>query len=365
MESKNEENIKILSYNILAQTLLGDSLQLTNEEIEEIPYLGVDYRFNKIVEKIEELKPDVCLFQEFEQNGKMQTLFSSKKLTYEILFKKRPGNHQEGCAIAYDKTKFRLENYYGLEFQAENKKNVFYSKKKGNPCLYNKENVAVFALLESYKTKFYYLIICSHLLFNNSRGDIKLGQIYQLIKSALLIKNNYKDIPIITILGADLNSTYNSAIYDFITSKSINVEFLIKYNLSGQNYEEYISSKSLANENYRWFKEIINTYPKFDGHKIILITKKYDYYEYYEDESLILENKLIMKSFYKEKNGKEPKQTSYSKGFQGTFDFLFYNTNYDLKIQNVLEIPEKEIKIPNENNPSDHFPLFVDFNIHN
>ena len=31
MESKNEENIKILSYNILAQTLLGDSLQLTNE----------------------------------------------------------------------------------------------------------------------------------------------------------------------------------------------------------------------------------------------------------------------------------------------------------------------------------------------
>ena len=223
MESKNEENIKILSYNILAQTLLGDSLQLTNEEIEEIPYLGVDYRFNKIVEKIEELKPDVCLFQEFEQNGKMQTLFSSKKLTYEILFKKRPGNHQEGCAIAYDKTKFRLENYYGLEFQAENKKNVFYSKKKGNPCLYNKENVAVFALLESYKTKFYYLIICSHLLFNNSRGDIKLGQIYQLINSALLIKNNYKDIPIITILGADLNSTYNSAIYDFITSKSINV----------------------------------------------------------------------------------------------------------------------------------------------
>ena len=72
-----------------------------------------------------------------------------------------------------------------------------------------------------------------------------------------------------------------------------------------------------------------------------------------------------MKSFYKEKNGKEPKQTSYSKGFQGTFDFLFYNTNYDLKIQNVLEIPEKEIKIPNENNPSDHFPLFVDFIIHN
>ena len=369
MESKNEENIKILSYNILAQNLLGDSLQLTNEKIDAIPYLGVDYRFNKIVEKIEELKPDICLFQEFEQNGKMKNLFNSKNLSYEIIFKKRPGVHQEGCAIAYDKKKFRLEYYCGLEFRSENKKNknIFFPKKKGNPAIYNKENVAVMVVLESYKTKFYYLIICSHLLFNSNRGDIKLGQIYQIIQSALLIKKYYKDIPITTILGADLNSTPNSAIYDYITSKNVNVEFLIQNTLSGQTNQQYISKESLKSKNSIWYKEIINTSPKFNEHKIILITKKYDENddEYDNEKGLILENELIMKSFYKEKNGKEPKMTSYGKAFSGTFDFLFYNTSYDLKIENVLEIPEKEGEIPNKNNPSDHFPLFVDFNIHN
>ena len=79
MESKSEENIKILSYNILAQSLLSDSLHKSNEEIDEIDYLQLDYRFNKIFEKIVELEPDICLFQEFEQNGKLKQLFNSKK----------------------------------------------------------------------------------------------------------------------------------------------------------------------------------------------------------------------------------------------------------------------------------------------
>ena len=79
MESKSEENIKILSYNILAQSLLSDSLHKSNEEIDEIDYLKLDYRFNKIFDKIVELEPDICLFQEFEQNGKLKQLFNSKK----------------------------------------------------------------------------------------------------------------------------------------------------------------------------------------------------------------------------------------------------------------------------------------------
>ena len=364
MESKTEETIKILSYNILAQNLLSDSLHLSNEEIENIPYLEIDYRFNKIFEKIEELNPDICLFQEFEQNGKLKNLFSSKKLPYDTIFKKRPGNHQEGCAISYNKKKFRLEYFCSLELRSEKNKNKIFSKNKYNPTLYNKENVATMVVLESYETSFYYLIICSHLLFNCNRGDIKLGQIYQIIQSALLIKNYYKDKRITTIFGADLNSTQNSAIYEFITSKNINVEFLSKYNLSGQNNKDYISSESLIEENLGWYNEIINTYPKFNNNKIILITKKYNSDEYDDEKGLWLENKVVMKSFYKEKNGKEPKATSLSKTFQGTFDFLFYNTSYDLEIKKVLEIPENITCIPDKDNPSDHFPLFVEFNIH-
>ena len=370
METKTEENIKILSYNILAQSLLIDSLKLKKEEISEISYLNIDYRFDKIFEKILELSPDICLFQEYENNGKLKKLFKSKNLSYEIIFKKRPGNHEEGCAIVYDKKKFRLEYYSALELRSENLKNYKYSKKKGSPNLYNKENVAIIAFLESYKTSFYYLIICSHLLFNNNRGDIKLGQIYQIIQTALLIKNYYKNINITTIFGADLNSTEKSAIYDYITKEKLDVEFLIKNYLSGQTNDNYISTESQYKDNSLWYNEIINTYPKFDKNKIILLTKKYFIGDEYDDDSenkngLILENKMVMKSFYKEKKGKEPKCTSYSKAFRGTFDYLFYNTSYNIDIQKVLDIPENINKLPDKDNPSDHFPLFVEFNISN
>ena len=371
MESKSEENIKILSYNILAQSLLSDSLHKSNEEIDEIDYLQLDYRFNKIFEKIVELEPDICLFQEFEQNGKLKQLFNSKNLSYDIIFKKRPGEHEEGCAIAYNKKKFRLEYYCALELRSENLKNKKFSKKKGSPNLFNKENVATMIVLESYQTSFYYLIICSHLLFNNNRGDIKLGQIYQIIQSALLIKKYYKDIPITTIFGGDLNSSPNSAIYEYITKNELNVEFLLKNNLSGQTNQKYISTESLYDENSIWYKEIINTYPKFDNNKIILLTKKYNLDDSDDEDNkikLILENKMCMKSFYKEKNGTEPKMTCLSGTFKGTFDFLFYNTSYTIDIKRVLDIPEIDvnyISIPDKNNPSDHYPLFVEFNIHN
>ena len=130
--------------------------------------------------------------------------------------------------------------------------------------------------------------------------------------------------------------------------------------------KEYISENSLWDENFQWYNEIINTYPKFNGYKIILITKKYkkNYYDDNKDKKMILENKVVMKSFYKEKNGKEPNITSYSKSFKGTLDFLFYNTDLNIEINKVLDIPELNHDIPDINHPSDHLPLFAEFKIH-
>ena len=378
MESIIEETIKILSYNILAQSLISDSLHMSEEQIKNIEYLNLNYRINKIFQIIEKLRPDICLFQEYEHNGKLKKKFNSNNYFYEILYKKRPGNHTEGCAIAYDKSKFSLEYYSSLEFRLDNKNNNnnyknynnFYNnytkKKNQNQSIYNKENVALFVLLKSKETNFYYLIICSHLLFNTSRGDIKLGQIYQIIQSALLFKSYYKDLNITTIFGGDLNSTPSSAIYNYITSQSIDVEFLNKAYLSGQTNQNYKTDTSFAEINYEWYNEIISTYPKFKDYSIALINKnkKNKNSEDNSKKGLILENKLIMKSFYKEKNGKEPEMTSLST-FKGTFDYLFYNTSLNLNINSVLEIPNYSFSIPDKDNPSDHLPLFVEFNIHN
>ena len=376
MESKKEETLKIMSYNILAQSLISDSLHITEEQAQNISYLNIDYRTDKIFQKINELHPDVFLFQEYEHKGKLSEKLKANNYSYEILYKKRPGDHQEGCAIGFDKKKFKLEYYGSLELRTENQKNNYNKnnnhKKAQNSNIYNKENVAIFLLLQSYATSFYYLVICSHLLFNCSRGDIKLGQIYQIIQSALLIKSYYSSYNITTIFGADLNSTPNSAIYEYITSKSIDVEYLNKANLSGQTNKNYKSESSLGDVNYEWHNEIINTYPKFRDYNIVLITKKkkykknnYGYDDEDYDKGLILENKMVMKSFYKEKNGKEPSMTSLSSSFKGTFDFLFYNTNLNLQINKVLNIPNISFDIPDKDNPSDHLPLFVEFTIHN
>ena len=376
MESKKEETLKIMSYNILDQSLISDSLHITEEQAQNISYLNFDYRTDKIFQKINELHPDIFLFQEYEHKGKLSEKLKANNFSYEILYKKRPGDHQEGCAIGFDKKKFKLEYYGSLELRTENQKNNYNKnnnyKKAQNNNIYNKENVAIFLLLQSYKTFFYYLVICSHLLFNCNRGDIKMGQIYQIIQSALLIKSYYSSYNITTIFGADLNSTPNSAVYEYITSKSIDIEYLNKANLSGQTNKNYKSQSSLADVNYQWYEEIINTYPKFRDYNIVLITKKKKYknsYYGYDDEDydkeLILKNNMVMKSFYKEKNGKEPSMTSLSSSFKGTFDFLFYNTSLNLNINNVLNIPNISFDLPDKDNPSDHLPLFVEFTIHN
>ena len=378
MEDRNEETLKILNYNILAQSLLSESLNISKEQLKYVPFLNINYRFDKIFGIINGLKPDICLFQEFEQNGLLNQRFEANNCCYKIFFKKRPGKHDDGCAIAYNTKKFKLENYFFLELRLDNKSsNSPYilqpkSKKSKNQNLYEKENVAIFLLLKSYKTNFYYLFISSHLLFNSSRGDIKLGQIYQILQSAILLRSYYKDKNINIVLGADLNSTPTSAIYEFITSKTLDVEFLNASTLSGQTYKNYKMDTSNWEANNGWYTEIINTFPKFIDHNIILKQNNYSKYKYdkygnVEEEqkkSLILENRIIMNSFYRDKNGKEPDITSLSKGFKGTFDYIFYNSNLHININFVLNLTNFSFNIPDKDLPSDHLPLFVEFNIH-
>ena len=364
MEKIKEEKFKILNYNILAPGLVKDSLQIDDEEIKNRPYLDTDYRYGKIFDLINKLQPDICLFEEYEEDGEFKALFEKNKIPHEILFKKRPGMHDEGCAISYNKEKFEMEYFCPLELRTFEQQS-YTSYKKFNKNIYDKENVAALLLLKSKQTSLYYLFICCHLLFNSGRGDIKLGQIYQIIQSALLIKSYYKDINITTILAGDFNSSPNSAIYEYITQKSLDVEFLDRTKLSGQTGYEYKSGISLKDINNYWYQQIISTFPEFVEDDIYLVKKNKKRSEESKEQGnkMILENKMPMKSFYKEKNGKEPEITSYSLSFQGTFDFIFYNSIYNININYTMDVPTLPYRIPDENNPSDHSPLFVEFTV--
>ena len=384
-----KDYIRVMNYNILAPNLFYNSVRLEEEEEEKEEIYEWSYRSNLIIKMIKNLEIDIICFEELEEEDNENFINKLKELNYSYKFKKRPKHgkeiHIEGCGIFYNINKFELIESFELEYFCK------------DSVIYNKDNIAIFTLLKS-KIKYnnlkdndLLLITCSHILFNDNRGDIKLAQIYQLQKSFTLIKKKYKDFNIRIIFCCDLNSTENSKIYEYLTNKSLNCEFVNIRDLSGQkfikfkkgnfNYDTYMENKkqnlilteSNYEQNYSWFNEIINVYPiiKKNEDKLNQNTKikllLEEYYNY--REKLILKNDNILISSYKELIGNEPEATIYSIGLIGTIDYIFHSIN-NIKTKQVFEIPKilellnNNIKlIPNEKNPSDHFPLISDLEI--
>lgn len=87
--------------------------------------------------------------------------------------------------------RFLVENIYALEF------NMNISNKNLS-SIYDRDNVCIFGVLK-YKVRpdFCFIVANAHILFNNNRGDIKLGQSYQILKSMKILKEFYKTSKII------------------------------------------------------------------------------------------------------------------------------------------------------------------------
>jgi mRNA deadenylase 3'-5' endonuclease subunit Ccr4 len=90
--------------------------------------------------------------------------------------------------------------------------------------IYDRDNVALFAILKhKLKEDVCFIVVSTHLLFNTNRGDVKLGQTYQIIKTLELLKSKYKSqfSKISLIFSGDFNAIPNSGIYKFITKGSL------------------------------------------------------------------------------------------------------------------------------------------------
>ena len=229
-----KDYIRVMNYNILAPNLFYNSVRLEEEEEEKEEIYEWSYRSNLIIKMIKNLEIDIIYFEELEEEDNENFINKLKELNYSYKFKKRPKHgkeiHIEGCGIFYNINKFELIESFELEYFCK------------DSVIYNKDNIAIFTLLKS-KIKYnnlkdndLLLITCSHILFNDNRGDIKLAQIYQLQKSFTLIKKKYKDFNIRIIFCCDLNSTENSKIYEYLTNQSLNCEFVNIRDLSDQKF---------------------------------------------------------------------------------------------------------------------------------
>ena len=406
-QKKPENILRVLQFNILAQSLLQNSIRLSNKNLFETnKNFKWEFRLELIIQLIKDLNCDLICFQEFEN----ETKFISKlnNLNYSIIFKKRPGKEKkEGCAILFNNKKFTLIKKYELEFNIENFKHN----------IYNKENVCLFLILKEIKKNKYYLIINSHILYNHSRGDIKLAQVYQIFNCIKIIKEKFNNYDLNIIFCCDLNCTYNSIIYNYIINNNIYCKDLDIKLMSGQfntyyklgnEKEFYFKLKNIKklkykdfvvdNEKYKLNLDLIlNTYPIIiEEESKIILNLIIDYKNINDNNNLnknnlnknnnnnlnknnnnlninnnnnnkyILTNNNPLKSAYFTINCNEPLMTYFNQGNCGTFDFIFYSSNLTpiqcLKIPHPLNFLFKKNKIiPDNKNPSDHFPLCVDF----
>ena len=371
--------IRIAQYNVLCDSLLPTSTKIVEEDLVKLPHLSWENRSKKILSELKTLNADLISLIEFENDEKFIKELNS--YGYEFAFKPRTGNHSEGCAIAWKSDKYELINLFSIGFNMnKDEKNI--------SDIYNRDNIAligIFKLVEIPNTII--IFATTHLVYNVKRGDVKLGQIYQLTNTLEEFRKKYEDElknKVYIFLGTDLNSTPKSGVYKLLTTGELNCNQINKYSLSGQdqenlqyvdqptkirsflfnritsvykeekpknpkfkninNFKDYNNNSNESSlpsqENIRWFNDICRIKPIITENEINL-----DYKDKYlnNDYNLILKIPFIFKSAYANmtKNCLEYFNNKYNE-----LPFKLIQNMDDIEI-NGLKIGKKEVEKTN------------------
>jgi len=222
MGSTFDGNVNMLSYNVLSQ----EHLERNTFLYEKVPlkYQSWEYRSRMLREqffnwaKVDNI--DIFSLQEVDE--KLVSSFYKpffKDLGYEFIYYKRQSSAcPDGCAIAFNSSKYRLISKRNLNYYCdpESKKQswntVGHSVSDQTRRTYNLKypNVAVIAKLALKEEKGKEVLLAStHLLFNKLRGEVKLAQL-ALLFSEMYSLSNGGHIPV--IMTGDLNCTDVSSI---------------------------------------------------------------------------------------------------------------------------------------------------------
>ena len=323
--------IRVINYNLLCDSLLPASTHIKEHELSKLPYLNWEIRREKILSELNEINGDLIGFEEIERDEKFIENFI--KNDYDFIFKPRTGNHSEGCAFAFKKSKFNLIEIYGLNFNM----NINNDTNKNMSEIFNRDNISIIGVLNLIDDNNTIIIFSvTHLLFNKNRGDIKLGQIYQLFQGINLLKEKYeKDNKSVYIfLTSDLNSIPKSGVYKLITQGELNCNFINHYDVSGQdpnnlqyvktpekirafllkqitttfkgekpkkdsyknNYYNQNENNLPLDQNIKWYNEICRIHPVINEKKEMNLEYNNSYK--YKDYDLILKLPFLMNSAY-------------------------------------------------------------------
>ena len=323
---------RVVQYNILSDSLLPISTKIVEEDLVKLPHLSWENRSKKILSELKTLDADLIALTEFEKDESFIKELNS--YGYEFAFKPRMGKHSEGCAIAWKFEKYELIDLLSINF------NMNKTEKDKND-IFNRENIAIIGIFKIVGIPNSIILFSNtHLVFNVKRGDIKLGQIYQLTRALEELRKKYEDElknKVYIILASDLNCIPKSGVYKLLTKGELNCNQVNKIIISGQDLEnlqhveqptkirsylltkitpifkEEKPKKRLMNnfnikeynndnteglpshENVLWFNEICRIKPVIKDH---IIDLEYDDKYIYNEFELILKLPFSFKSAY-------------------------------------------------------------------
>lgn len=319
--------IRVVQYNILCDSLLPISTKIFEEDLKLYPYFSWENRSEKILNELKTINADLIGLTEVENDSNF--IKKLQELNYEFALKPRPGNHSEGCAIAWKIDKFELIDLLCIEY------NINKTINNKSP-IYDRDNVAIIGIFKVNEISNTIILFSNiHLLFNLNRGDVKLGQIYQLTNALNELKNKYEQLnnKVYIIVTSDLNSIPKSAVYKLLTTGKLDCNTIEKNHISGQdegnlqyvnpptkirsyiftrilkkfngensnNNNKYKKNYNYKNdgipngENNRWYNEVCRIKPKINDHFISL---EYNEQYIHKDINLILELPFIYESAY-------------------------------------------------------------------
>ena len=210
-------NLRVLSYNILAQNLLQGHPYLYRNSPDYA--LKWDYRWEGIKHEVDDLSPDVVCLQEVQMED--PNYFDSSYMPffaqrgYRHVAKKRTGDKKDGCVIFFKGDKFTLDCVSEMEYNIP------------RISVLNRDNIGLVCRLVpiGHPALPPVVFATTHLLYNPKRDDIRLAQTALLLAEVdrlatpPLESENRSYLP--TIITGDFNCPPASAVVQLLTTGSV------------------------------------------------------------------------------------------------------------------------------------------------
>ncbi|XP_063699923.1 protein angel [Culicoides brevitarsis] len=377
LKSQQGVPFTLCSYNILAQNLLEAHPYLyQNHDSRALPW---NQRNERLIQEILTINPQILCLQEMQESHLAMFEQQLSSLDLSVLYKKRTGFKDDGCAIFYNHKLFNLIEYHTIEYYQPN-------------CqLLNRENVALVAKLSPKSDpNCTFVVATTHLLYNPRRQDVRLAQVQVLLAELdrIAFSQDSKYVPV--ILTGDFNLQPYSAPYKLLTRGQLRYDQLMSRTLekprnNEQHYDctgKQLLPKNLGitddcqhlhvvTTNERNYTKLHHTEKIFsvddmDSNAVVDLTQDVPF------STGELRHKFNFNSVYEHKLGQADQEASTFQDQWITVDYIFYSNETSnrqdetLKLLGRYKLPSVDRcadmgMVPNLYFGSDHLSLAAKF----